>query len=256
MRLKDLFTVPAGQKVTEKGLHRVLVSSICSILLCMTCLVSTTWAWFAVSVENTGNSIEIAAPSVVVKTKDGDTVISPGNNDGSYSLSSGDYTIGIYPEDASAEAKLPNDQKCAVYVAMTIQYKKTTEENTTEGNTSKCYYFEFDNREKKQSFQITVGSGVDAVSFSVSWLKPPNATCIDDESLAIGDIPSEATSESATESTGASTPEETTSPVTETTAASEETSTHPTESIAWSDVGETTEPVHDPTETTEAPSES
>ena len=64
MRFRDLFTVPTGQKVTEKQLRRVLISSICSILLCMSCLVSTTWAWFVVSIENTGNVIQIGTPEV------------------------------------------------------------------------------------------------------------------------------------------------------------------------------------------------
>ena len=50
MRLKDLFTVPTGEKVTERHLNRVLVSSICGLLLCMACLVGTTWAWFTDSV--------------------------------------------------------------------------------------------------------------------------------------------------------------------------------------------------------------
>ncbi len=72
MRVKDLFTVPTGQKVTEKHLRRVLISSICSILLCMTCLVSTTWAWFMVSIENTGNVIQIGTPEVKL-TVDGES---------------------------------------------------------------------------------------------------------------------------------------------------------------------------------------
>ena len=59
--LKSLFTVPEGEKITEKQMQRVLVSSVCSILLLLSCLVSTTWAWFAVSIENTGNVIEIGA---------------------------------------------------------------------------------------------------------------------------------------------------------------------------------------------------
>ena len=41
-------------------MRRVLISSICSILLCMTCLVSTTWAWFAISIENEQNEIVTA----------------------------------------------------------------------------------------------------------------------------------------------------------------------------------------------------
>ena len=66
MRLKDLFSVPTGQKITEKHLRRVLVSSICSILLSMGCLVSVTWAWFVVSIENTGNVIQIGSPEIDV----------------------------------------------------------------------------------------------------------------------------------------------------------------------------------------------
>lgn len=61
MRIKDLFTVPEGEKVTEQVFRRVLISSICSILLCMACLAGTTWAWFTVSIENTDNVIEIAS---------------------------------------------------------------------------------------------------------------------------------------------------------------------------------------------------
>ena len=77
MRLKDLFTVPTGQKVTEKHLRQVLISSICSILLCMTCLVSTTWAWFSVSVENTGNTIQIGTPKVSISVNGSDPVSDP-----------------------------------------------------------------------------------------------------------------------------------------------------------------------------------
>ena len=59
MGIKKLFTVPEGEKITEQVFCRVLISSICSMLLCMACLAGTTWAWFTVSIENTGNVIEI-----------------------------------------------------------------------------------------------------------------------------------------------------------------------------------------------------
>lgn len=58
-KLKYLFTVPENEKVTEKHLMRILISSVCSILLCMTCLVSTTWAWFTVSISSENNVIGI-----------------------------------------------------------------------------------------------------------------------------------------------------------------------------------------------------
>ena len=66
MGLKNLFTVPKGEKVTEKCLRRVLAAFVCSILLCMSCLVGTTWAWFVVTVENPGNEIAIAVPTLHV----------------------------------------------------------------------------------------------------------------------------------------------------------------------------------------------
>ncbi|MBQ5607534.1 MAG: hypothetical protein IIU86_00735, partial [Oscillospiraceae bacterium] len=70
MKIKHLFAVPQGEKVTEKHLRRVLISSICSILLCMTCMVSTTWAWFTVSVENRDNEIQIATVAANVHVQD------------------------------------------------------------------------------------------------------------------------------------------------------------------------------------------
>jgi len=67
MKFRELFSSPEGKRITEKYLYRVLISSICSILLCMGCLAGTTWAWFAVSIENSGNVIQIASvPNVAV----------------------------------------------------------------------------------------------------------------------------------------------------------------------------------------------
>ena len=60
MKIREMFSVPEGKRITEKYLYRALALSICSILLCMVCLAGTTWAWFSVSIENTGNVIELA----------------------------------------------------------------------------------------------------------------------------------------------------------------------------------------------------
>ena len=64
--MKFLFTIPEGAKVTEKVFGRVLISSVCSILLCMACLAGTTWAWFQASVVNNDNVISIWEPTVEV----------------------------------------------------------------------------------------------------------------------------------------------------------------------------------------------
>lgn len=84
MRIKELFTIPEGEKITEKMFGRVLLSSVCSILLCMTCLTGTTWAWFSVSIENTGNIIQIGTPKVSVSVNGSglvsDTVLQSGTH--------------------------------------------------------------------------------------------------------------------------------------------------------------------------------
>lgn len=60
MRLiKNLFTVADNEKVTEKHMMRVLISTVCSVLICMTCLVSTTWAWYTATVTSEGNVLDI-----------------------------------------------------------------------------------------------------------------------------------------------------------------------------------------------------
>lgn len=111
MRLKDLFTVPPGQSVTEKHLRRVLISSICSILLCMSCLVGTTWAWFTVSIEDTENVIWIGEPKVTM------TVDAAAVQDEA-ALSAGTHSITVnHGNPADALGK-----KSTLYVTLTFHY--------------------------------------------------------------------------------------------------------------------------------------
>lgn len=65
--LKHLFTVPEGEKVTDRHLKRILLSSVCGILLCMTCLMSTTWAWYTVTLESDPITIQVAEYSLTVE---------------------------------------------------------------------------------------------------------------------------------------------------------------------------------------------
>ena len=64
--LQNLFSVPKGKKVTDADMKRVLVSSVCGILVCMTCLISSTWAWYTVSAETGPVSIEVAELELTV----------------------------------------------------------------------------------------------------------------------------------------------------------------------------------------------
>ena len=111
--LKYLFTVPEGEKITEAHLTRVLVSSICSILLCMSCLVSTTWAWFAVSVENTGNVITVgtyAINTTVTNLADGSEIQPTALYQHAYYLPEGEYAVKIALQEDSVSGY------CEIYV--------------------------------------------------------------------------------------------------------------------------------------------
>lgn len=152
MKIKDLFTVPPGEKVTEKHLRRVLISSVCSILLCMTCLVSTTWAWFTVSIENTGNAIWVAIPAVSVEVN-GAAVES------GVTLGSGVNTVKISHGNTADDL----DRKSVLYVILTVK--------GSSGSTTTKYTVL--NHENGYIDELTVNAAEEAVlRWEVSWFAP------------------------------------------------------------------------------------
>ena len=179
LRIKELFTVPEGTRITEKMFGKVLLSSICSILLCMVCLVSTTWAWFTVSIDNKGNEIRIATVTPIVEIKAGNTVVSPVDDTG-YTLNEGIYTIGVRLENDATGSDDLNRPRGIVYVVMIVTY----------GDTSESYFFALDgNQVERKELQISGGTAV--VNFSVSWVEPTSATPVGSEAVAIGENPAE-----------------------------------------------------------------
>lgn len=180
MKIKELFTVPEGQKVTEKVFRRVLISSICSILLCMSCLVSTTWAWFTVSIENQGNEIQIV--DLMVQIKQGETVIEK-NTDGSYLLTAGSYSIDAVVTRAGSSAIVPEGQ--VPYVVMTV---------LDAAQQAVRYYAP----EKLTATEATLTEDK-MVSFAVQWVKPAEGEAIQWNAAiqAIGEVPADP-SESST----------------------------------------------------------
>lgn len=245
MRLKDLFTIPTGQKVTEKVLRRVLISSVCSILLCMTCLVSTTWAWFTVSIENTGNVIEIATVTANVTIKQGENEIVKDDN-GNYSrLDDGTYIIQIELESNATNTNELNDTQNPVYVLMSV----------ANNNETLYYYFTFEGKQENVTKEISFGGGPVTISFSVSWVQPNGAVSLDEGATAvIGEVSEEPitdpTVEWPSESTVGSTTEVTEDPETE---LPEESSTEPsagdeTDFTSGSSVDETEETSTEPSD--------
>lgn len=157
MRIKDWFTVPEGKSVTEKVFGRVLLSSVCSILLCMVCLVSTTWAWFSVSIENKGNEIQIAAATVEVKVNDTTLDADGGIRD----LPAGAYTVAV--KRTSYDGNKP------VYVVLAV---KSSANEGTENTELNYYWIQAEPVETKVNLDT---KKVADISYGLSWVKPDGA---------------------------------------------------------------------------------
>lgn len=229
LRIKELFTIPEGEKVTEKLFGRVLISSICSILLCMACLAGTTWAWYTVSIENRGNEIQIATVNANVDIRDRENNAVNADPNGKYTLEAGTYTAQINLSNDATEPKSP------VYVEISVSH----------GEETTYYYLTFENGGKDATQEFQVGANSATVNFSVSWVKPVSATAIGSEKIVIGedangpvsDTSAGTTAPVADPSTEATAPvtepftEATTIPTTESSQAETETTQQTTEPV-------------------------
>ena len=185
MRIKELFTIPEGEKVTEKLFGRVLISSICSILLCMACLAGTTWAWYTVSIENRGNEIQIATVNANVDIQDGENNAVNADPNGRYTFGLGTYMAQINLENDATEPQSP------VYVVISVFCNEET----------KYYYLTFENGNKTAMQEFRTGTDSAMVSFSVSWVKPVSAVAVGSEAIIIGESMDEPENEPTTETT-------------------------------------------------------
>lgn len=83
------------QVKTETNLTKILLPSVLSILLCMTLLCGMTWAWFASTQSTPAATIQAATYHIDVVAKNGETVLTAGQN-GKYSLAAGvSYTVTL-----------------------------------------------------------------------------------------------------------------------------------------------------------------
>ena len=187
MRIRNLFRIPEGERITENVLRRVLLSSVCSILLCMTCLVSTTWAWFTVSVENTGNVIEIAEVKADVTVSTNGTAVEP--QQGSYTLSAESvYVISAKLTNTAIGGDAFGAGKKPVYLVVSVAKADTTE----------SYFVKVENDGVPIEQKLKVGGEAVSISFSVSWVQPAGAKQVTEEVLLIDrtpPVPSESASQ-------------------------------------------------------------
>ena len=83
------------QVKAETNLTKILLPSVLSILLCMTLLCGMTWAWFASTQSTPAATIQAATYHIDVVAKNGETVLTAGQN-GKYSLAKGvAYTVTL-----------------------------------------------------------------------------------------------------------------------------------------------------------------
>ena len=83
------------QVKTETNLTKILLPSVLSILLCMSLLCGMTWAWFASTQSAPAATIQAATYHIDVVAKNGETVLTAGQN-GKYSLAAGvAYTVKL-----------------------------------------------------------------------------------------------------------------------------------------------------------------
>ena len=73
------------QVKAETNLTKILLPSVLSILLCMALLCGMTWAWFASTQSTPAATIQAATYHIDVVAKNGETVLTAGQN-GKYSL--------------------------------------------------------------------------------------------------------------------------------------------------------------------------
>lgn len=236
MRIRDLFTVPEGQKVTEKHLRRVLISSVCSILLCMSCLVGTTWAWFTVSIENTDNAIVIAKVTADVTIKTGEEVI-PEPANGSYELQKGDYAVAVSLENDATKSDSFGNRTGTVYLVISV---------VKADETSAYYYIQTANN--SEEIDLIINDDSATISFSVSWLKPAAADPIEENALSIGNAQTLSDDADATEQASESTEESNGE-----TGESSEPESEPTEEAGPASTEE--QPAEQPSESASVPSE-
>ena len=99
-----------NEKLTDKAFSRIVFTSVLAILVCLTCLCSTTYAWFSETVLSNGNSITVATKcELTVEVFDSSEELIAKVNIGktkSIHLDSGIYTVKMTLPKGSASAYL------------------------------------------------------------------------------------------------------------------------------------------------------
>lgn len=162
MHIKDLFAVPEGKNISEKMFGRVLLSSVCSILLCTACLVGATWAWFTAEVKSAESSIVIGEPEAVLLVDDADFVSGA-------LLEGGEHKVTLaHGGNSDAFA-----YKSTLYVTLTVDGTPVYVLLNAESGYS-----------RELTVQVADGAQC-ALSYEVSWFAPAGAGLLEDDVITV-----------------------------------------------------------------------
>lgn len=195
MKLKNLFSASERRNIAEKQMRQVLVVTICSILLCMGCLIGTTWAWFSLEMENKDNVIEIARNPEIQLTVNGIKL------DDLTELPVGKHTVNISHIHDVDDLQ----QRSILYVTLILDETR-----------SACIMLGGQHSNERE---ITVVAEKDCrLSWTVSWFAPGNAEALTGDQILVSAEVTTIVPEDTTEPVKATDPpEETTAPVPATT---------------------------------------
>ena len=224
-----------NKKITNKYLGKVIATSVISIVLCMMCLASLTWAWFTFDVQSSGNTLRSAEFDATVYVTPSDPSLTEYRN---VVFAPSSYKVYV-KQNASAKTG---------YCLVTIDGKtyfagELKEKLNADTRTAYCA-LEFD-------FEIATAPAIVSIDpvwgmYFGSYDVLPHDEPIEGSSTVVPPITVEETAADTDETTS---PEETTLTPSETVAPEEEstdTTAEPTE---------TAEPVETEAETTAEPTE-
>lgn len=136
-------------KLTDKAFLRLIITSFLAIILCLVCLCSTTWAWFADDVTSTKNPLKSGRCLLTITVADNGTVVKDANTE-TVTLQQGiTYSVTL---------SLPKDSASGYCIIQTDTNKYYSEYLTTHTN----------EEPKVLSFFVTVQEEKE-VSFKTRW---------------------------------------------------------------------------------------
>ena len=131
--IKYLFTVPKDHRITEKAMMRVLFSTVCSILLSVSCLVSTTWGWYTASLTSENNVIKTGTwNEIEPPVSEAETTVPVEETTESTHTTEATESMEVTENTAVTDATEAEQSTETTEPEQTVETAETTEETTSQ----------------------------------------------------------------------------------------------------------------------------